>query len=109
MANGSPPALDVVFADVCRWSRKWSMFGPAGEKETPVGGAAGWMNGFGVAATGGDGMYESPPEGSGGVLDELPTEMGGVIIEELGEGDRMSAAQGLGASIAGGTPYRGTL
>lgn len=54
-------------------------------------------------------MYESPPEGSGGVLDELPTEMGGVIIEELGDGERISAAQGLGASIAGGTPYRGTL
>jgi hypothetical protein len=54
-------------------------------------------------------MYESPPEGSGGVLDELPTEIGGVIIEELGDGDRISAEQGLGASIEGGTPYRGTL
>jgi hypothetical protein len=43
------------------------------------------------------------------VLDELPTEMGGVIIEELGDGDRISAAQGFGASIGGGTAYRGTL
>lgn len=54
-------------------------------------------------------MYESPPDGSGGVLDELPTEIGGVIIEELGDGDRISAAQGLGTSIEGGTLYRGTL
>jgi hypothetical protein len=38
------------------------------------------------------------------VLDELPTEMGGVIIEELGDGDRISAAQGFGASIGNGTP-----
>lgn len=43
------------------------------------------------------------------MLDELPTEMGGVIIEELGDGDRISSAQGFGASIGGGTPYRGTL
>lgn len=109
IANGSAPALDVVFAEVWRWSWKWSILGPAGENETPVGGAAGWMNGFGVGGTGGGGMYESPPEGSGGVLDELPTEMGGVIMEELGDGDRISAAQGLGASIGGGTAYRDTL
>jgi hypothetical protein len=35
--------------------------------------------------------------------------MGGVIIEELGDGDRISAAQGFGASIGGGTAYRSTL
>jgi hypothetical protein len=109
MAKGSAPALAVVFEEAWRCNWKWSMFGPAGENETPVGGAAGWMNGLGAVATKGGGMYESPPDGSGGVLDELPIEIGGVIIEELGDGDRISAAQGLGTSIGGGTLYRGTL
>jgi hypothetical protein len=56
MAKGSVPALDVVFEEPWRCNWKWSIFGPAGENETLIGGAGAWMNGLGVGATGGGGM-----------------------------------------------------